>query len=216
MAAAWRPGGRRLLRPALAVGDLHDGLGPQLASQALTIDAIARLLDRDPQRAALLLQDLKTQAQDAIRDIREIVYGLRPPALDDLGLVEAIREAALRAEQAGVTVAVEAGPLPPLPAAVEVAAYRIVQEAITNSLRHGRPGRITVRLRPAAGQLQVEIEDNGAGIAEGAQAGVGMRSMRERAAELEGTLLIDRLGRGVRVRAELPLNSSQDEIHTSS
>lgn len=189
--------------------ELHDGLGPQLASQTLTIDAIARQMERDPARAAALLQDLKHQSQDAIRDIREIVYELRPPALDDLGLVGAIEESAHRAEQAGVVVGVEAGDLPPLPAAVEAAAYRIVQEAMTNSLRHAGPTQIAVRLRATGSALEIEIEDDGGGMAAGTRPGVGIRSMRERAEELGGALQIDspagEAARGTRVRAALPL-----------
>ena len=74
--------------------DLHDGLGPQLSSQALTIDAVRALMKRDPEAAEELLLDLKAQAQDAVSDIRRLVYGLRPPALDDLGLLGALRESA--------------------------------------------------------------------------------------------------------------------------
>src|SRR5690606_33051396 len=115
--------------------DLHDGLGPQLASQTLTIDAIVRHMDRDPEQAKALLLDLKHQAQDAIRDIRRIVYELRPPALDDLGLVDAVREFAARTTQAGIPAHVTSPErLPTLPAAVETAAFRIVQEGLTNAV----------------------------------------------------------------------------------
>ena len=116
--------------------DLHDGLGPQLSSQALTIDAVRALMRQDPDTAEALLLDLKQQAQDAVADIRRLVYALRPPALDDLGLIGVLRETAAQYGQNGLVVSVDVPePLPPLPAAVEVAAYRIVQEAMNNVAR---------------------------------------------------------------------------------
>ena len=127
--------------------DLHDGLGPQLASQALTIDAARALMARDPAAADALLRDLKAQTQSAVADIRRLVYDLRPPALDDLGLVPALREAAARLARTGLQIAVDAPePLPSLPAAVEVAAYRIAQEALTNAVRHSGARECAVRL----------------------------------------------------------------------
>ena len=105
--------------------DLHDGLGPQLSSQALTIDAVRALMRRDPDSAEALLLDMKQQARGAVADIRRLVYALRLPALDDLGLVGALRETAAQHGQNGLDVSVDASELPPLPAAVEVAVYRI-------------------------------------------------------------------------------------------
>ncbi|HSM54885.1 MAG TPA: histidine kinase, partial [Candidatus Sulfomarinibacteraceae bacterium] len=191
--------------------DLHDGLGPHLASQTLTIDAIGKLLTRDPQRAQALLQDLKTQSKTAVHDIRRLVYDLRPPALDELGLVGALREGAARQSQNGLSITVEApSSLPPLPAAVEVAAYRIAQEAVNNVLRHAQADTCTVRLamvqasEPQA--LRVEIADDGRGIAPDYRAGVGLQSMRERAAELGGSFDVESpSGGGTRVTAVLPL-----------
>jgi signal transduction histidine kinase len=134
--------------------DLHDGLGPQLASQALTIDAIAKLLTRDPQRAAALLQDLKAQAHAAIEDIRRVVYGLRPPALDELGLSGALEEQAARQSRNDLCFSlISPERLPPLPAAVEVAAYRIALEAMTNVVRHARARHCCVRLSLENGHM---------------------------------------------------------------
>jgi len=116
---------------------LHDGLGPQLSSQALTIDAALALMRRDPDAAEEMLLELKVDAQDAVTDIRRLVYGLRLPALDDLGLLGTIRETAEQYGAKGLSVRVEAPEsLPPLSAAVEVACYRIFQEALTNVARH--------------------------------------------------------------------------------
>ena len=190
--------------------DLHDGLGPQLSSQALTVDAAIALMGRDPDAAKNLLLDLKADAQDAVADIRRLVYGLRPPALDDLGLLGALGETAAQYESKGLHVALEAPEnLPPLPAAVEVAAFRIAQEALTNVARHAAAETCAVRLAVDVDRLRLEIQDDGRGIAAGGaplQAGVGLTSMRERATELGGSLTVEPPpGGGTRVRATLPL-----------
>jgi signal transduction histidine kinase len=189
--------------------DLHDGLGPQLSSQTLTIDAVRTLMKRDPDSAEELLVALKEQAQDAISDIRRLVYDLRPPALDDLGLIGALRESAAQYGHNGLDVRLKAeGKLPSLPAAVEVAAYRITQEAVTNVVRHAGARACVVSLAvdedPKA--LHLEVRDDGRGIGEDRDAGVGLASMRERAAELGGSLIVEPLiGCGTVVRATLPL-----------
>jgi signal transduction histidine kinase len=193
--------------------DLHDGLGPQLSSQALTIDAVRKLMRRDPDAAEELLLDLKADAQEAVADIRRLVYGLRPPALDDLGLLGSLRETAEQYGQKGLRVSVEAPErLPPLSAAVEVAAYRIAQEALTNVARHAEADRCTVSLAvDEAGGLCLEVRDDGRGIAgpredSSVGSGVGLTSMRERAAELGGSLLVEPLPEGgTLVNARLPL-----------
>jgi signal transduction histidine kinase len=187
--------------------DLHDGLGPQLASLTLKLDAARNLLAHDPAAADALLVELKDQTQTAIADIRRLVYDLRPPALDQLGLVPALREHALtRKALNGLQIAVEASePWPALPAAVEVAAYRIVLEALTNVERHARARRCVVRLT-LDDALQLEIADDGVGLSPGYQAGVGLTSMRERAAELGGSCTIESASDGgTRVLARLPL-----------
>ncbi len=189
--------------------DLHDGLGPQLSSQTLTIDAVRSLMRRDPDAAEELLVDLKSQAQDAIFDIRRLVYSLRPPALDDLGLLGALRESAAQYGHNGLDVRVDAPEeLPALPAAVEVAAYRIFQEAVTNVARHAQAGSCTVSLTvdEAANLLRLEVRDDGRGMPEDRNPGVGLASMRERAAELGGRMSVEALPEGgTVVRAQLPL-----------
>ena len=186
--------------------DLHDGLGPQLATLTLKLDAARNLLVHEPQAADTLLAGLKAQTQGAIFDIRRLVYDLRPPALDELGLVPAIREQATNYSQNGLNVSVEAPEsLPPLPAAAEVAAYRIVQEALTNVVRHARARACRIRLS-AGDELRLEITDDGIGLPEDRHAGVGLFSMRERAAELGGTCELASIPTGgTRVLARLPL-----------
>jgi signal transduction histidine kinase len=188
--------------------DLHDGLGPQLASLTLTLAAARELLRHDVDAADKLLRELSSHTQAAIADIRRVVYDLRPPALDDLGLVLALSEQAAHYRQAGLQITIDAPDhLPPLPAAAEVAAYRIVQEALTNVVRHAQAQTCVVRLT-LGDALIVEIRDDGVGLPPGGRAGVGLTSMRERTAELGGTCQIEsRPGRGTCIHARLPLPS---------
>lgn len=186
--------------------DLHDGLGPQLASLALKAAAASNRLPKEPEAAARLLGEIKAQAQAAIGDIRQLVYDLRPLPLDQLGLASALRQHAASLSAAGpMEVRVECADLPPLPAATEVAAYRIALEALTNAARHGNATRCAVRLS-VNGRLRLEVTDNGRGIPDGRPAGVGLRSMRERAEELGGACRIENLPEGgAAVLVELPL-----------
>jgi signal transduction histidine kinase len=168
--------------------DLHDGLGPQLAAVALGVSTAERALARaDADRAAALLRGARDQLEGGVAEVRRLVHGLRPPALDDLGLLDALRTTGPAASgELAVRFAVD-GDLTGLPAAVEVAAYRIVQEALTNVLRHADVTAATVRLTVLDGALEVAVEDAGRGIPAQRTAGVGTTSMRERAEELGGT-----------------------------
>ncbi len=190
--------------------DLHDDLGPRLASMTLTIEAIARLVERDAAQARTMLHHLKEQAQEAVQEIRRLVHDLRPPALDDLGLTAALQECAARYAPSGVRITVEAPEsLPPLPAAVEVAAFRIAQEAMTNAVRHAQARTCRVTLQLEVGHLRVIIEDDGRGLPSDLEPGVGLHSMRERVDELGGWLTLnDRPGGGTLVEAWLPWGGS--------
>jgi signal transduction histidine kinase len=187
--------------------DLHDGLGPQLASQTLTITAAARLLRQDPDAAEALLQEANTHAQAATADIRRVVYGLRPPALDALGLIGALREQVQQYRSSGILITLETPEaLPPLPAAVEVASFRITQEALTNVVRHAHATHCAITF--AMGEtLALSITDNGRGIPSEQHAGVGLNSMRERAEELGGTFAVTpTVDGGTRILVRLPLS----------
>lgn len=189
--------------------DLHDGLGPTLAGVGLGLDVAASLIDRDPVGAKNLLADLKREAVGAVHDIRRLVYDLRPPALDELGLVAALRQQAERVSvrSPGLDVRIDASPsLPRLGAATEVAAYRIAMEAVSNTARHAHATHCRVHLRAEEDHLLLEIRDDGVGIAEGTRSGVGIAAMRERAAEIGGQCRVDIIGStGARVVALLPL-----------
>lgn len=185
--------------------DLHDGLGPALASVAWQAESARELVHADPSEAIQLLENTIDQAQSALTDIRRLVYGLRPPALDELGLAGAL-EQAVRPQQMDVTIEAPAQ-LPTLPAAVEVAAYRIVQEALKNAMEHGRAERCVVCLA-LDGNLCLTIGDDGQGLPEVVTPGVGLVSMRERAEELGGTFAIrPRQEGGTEVEVSLPLES---------
>jgi signal transduction histidine kinase len=185
--------------------DLHDGLGPQLSSQPLLMTSALMLLRQDPDEAEAILTSAITQSQEAISDIRRLVYALRPPALDDLGLIAAIEELFTQYRASGITFSIETPePLPPLPAAVEVACYRIVQEALTNVMRHAHAHTCVVRL-VCREQVTIEIIDDGQGLPPAYRHGVGLASMRERAEELGGGWIIEPApAGGTCVRAQIP------------
>jgi signal transduction histidine kinase len=190
--------------------ELHDGVGPTLAGIALNIEACTDLLESDPQGSIRQLERLKLDTRETIDEIRRIVYALRPPTLDELGLIGALREQARRLSGEGssgqpLRIDVAAHALPDLPAAVEVAAFRVASEGMANVQRHADARHCWIRLSCNAA-LHVEIADDGRGIGPDSSIGVGMTSMRERAAELGGELTIEpRDGGGTRVVAILPI-----------
>jgi signal transduction histidine kinase len=188
--------------------DLHDGLGAQLAGLNVQAGSLRRLIPRDPDAAEELVVELREELRTAISDIRRLVYDLRPPALDDLGLVEALRQLAERygSKDDPLRVVVDAPEdLPNLPAAVEVAVYRIVQEALTNVARHAQAHSCFVWFAVNE-EVGLEIVDDGVGIPAKPSAGVGLSSMRERASELGGSCVVEHAPEGgTRVLVRLPL-----------
>ena len=186
--------------------DLHDGLGPALSGVVFRLESARLLVDRDPAAATDHIDATTHHVQEVVADVRRLVHDLRPPALDDRGLVGALAQLAEGLATDGLQVRVEATDLGTLSAAVEVAAYRIAGEALTNIARHSGAAHGTVRLGVADGDLLVEVADDGTGIDVDAQAGVGMLSLRERASELGGhTEVTCPPGGGTVVRARLPL-----------
>lgn len=187
--------------------DLHDGLGPSLASITLKLDAARNLLTLDPPAADTLLVNLKRQTQVAVTDIRRLAYELRPPSLDELGLIPALREQAEQYTDNGLLITIEAPEqLPLLSAAVEVAAYRITQEALTNVVRHAQAHSCNIHFALDNG-LSIEVCDDGRGIPPGQRLGVGLTSIRERAAELGGSCEIETVPTGgTRIDVRLPLS----------
>lgn len=199
---------RRLYR------DLHDGLGPTLASQTFRFDQALEMLTVDPETAAQILQELKAQTQGLVLEIRRLVYALRSSTLDELGLVGSLREAVegFRGSSNGLQITLEADEqdLAGLPAAHEQAAERIALEALTNVVRHSNAYhcRLVLRVQPGTPrQLVMKIEDDGRGLPEHYSPGVGIFSMIQRAEALEGSVRFEpNHPNGTRVVARLPFS----------
>jgi signal transduction histidine kinase len=188
--------------------DLHDGLGPQLASLGMQIQAARDLIATDPPRAIELLSELLNQTESAVEDIRRVAHKLRPPVLDALGLLGALRVHADAEQLVRVRLDIP-HELPELTAAVEVAAYHITLEALHNVASHAGASRCTVRMRHESDALYLKIADDGSGIPADHNIGVGLSSMRERAAELGGACTVETAATGGTViRAVLPTNSA--------
>ena len=187
--------------------DLHDGIGPALAGLTLKTETARALLPPGSNSASRQLHDLSEEIRRTVVDVRRLVEGLRPPALDELGLAGACTQAVERLT-AGAALAVSvhtSGDLPALPAAVEVAAYRIVVEAVTNTVRHAsaRHCQVSLVLTPAG--LAVTVTDDGTGLRTPGDHGSGLAIMRERAEELGGAATVNDAVPGVIVAAQLPV-----------
>jgi signal transduction histidine kinase len=196
---------RRLLRR-----NLHDSIGPTLAALNLRSGAIRKLIASDPATADAQMGELREQIREVIADIRRVVHNLRPPALDELGLLSAIHEQARQFSAGDFKVFVDAPEmLPPLNAAAEVAAFRIVSEGLANVLRHAQAHNCWIRIVLEREMLTVEILDDGVGMDPGKSLGVGLMSMRQRALELGGRCIFQSAPQqGTLVRASLPLRGS--------
>lgn len=187
--------------------DLHDGLGPTLAAQQLKLGA-ARVALYDVKRVDALLLELENGVERAIAEVRQVVDELRPPAIDDLGLFEAIHQ---RVQDltggSGIKMTLDFhGPLPELLAAVEVASYRIVIEAVMNVLKHAQAQACQIELKVLETSLWITVQDDGIGQARLNETGVGIGAMRERCEELGGRFEINTAETGgVRILAMLPL-----------
>ncbi len=186
--------------------DLHDGLGPLLTGLRLNLDAAQAQLQTDPEKAREHLSTARRTSAEVISDLRGLVYGLRPPALDELGLGGALRtQLAAITHGADLDLTLEVVDDSSLPAAVEVAVYRTATEAVTNVVRHGRARRCRVSTARTHGDVVLQIDDDGQ-ISDTWQPGLGLTAMRERAVELGGTFLASSGPDGFHVRATYPRN----------
>ena len=188
--------------------DLHDGLGPTLAGLRMQLSALRHSVRDDPAAAEALIDSLRDDVRAATADIRRLVYDLRPPLLDEHGLLGAIRH--LSGTLDGVTLTIDApAGLPPLPAAVEVAVYRIAAEAVQNVAKHAGANTCAIQIALGEAALTLRIMDDGAGLPADYAAGVGFISMRERAAELGGHVTVEpAAGGGTCVLATIPCKVS--------
>jgi signal transduction histidine kinase len=191
--------------------DLHDGVGSALAGMTMQLGAARTLLATGrPEPAADLVGAVEQQLAGCAAEVRRAIRDLRPPALDEHGLVVALRQETTRFDrELHIDIDAPDDAVARLPAAVEVAALRIAVEAVTNAARHARARRCVVTVRRSAAAIELEVTDDGCGIAAGTDSGVGMHSMRERAAELNGEWSVSPgPERGTRVRARLPVQQS--------
>jgi signal transduction histidine kinase len=189
--------------------DLHDELGPTLAALALEIES-ARDAVEGSSEVYGTLDRAAARARESVADVRRLVYDLRPPTLDDLGLVGALRQRAQHLSSGGLRIEVEASELGELPAATEAAAYRIVSEAFANAVRHSGATRCSAALTVTGRALAIRVVDDGRGLDPTDPAGVGLASMRERAEELGGMFETRKGdgGSGTEIRARLPLGDA--------
>lgn len=187
--------------------DLHDGLGAQLAALVMQVGIARKAIANDAVAADRMLDELQDEMRGAIGDIRRLIHGLRPPALDEFGLVSALRSRLLafqHGDEEGISIRLVAPePFPALTAATEVAIFRIVEEAVTNVVKHARARSVTISLACDDG-VRLRIEDDGVGIGKDRGQGVGLHSMRERTEEVGGRLEVRSDGDGTSVEAWFP------------
>ncbi|MBV9773318.1 MAG: HAMP domain-containing protein [Gemmatimonadetes bacterium] len=190
--------------------ELHDETAQMLAALLIRVRIVRN--SSDPEALDTLLEEMRQEIGRSLEGIRRFARGLRPPALDELGLGPAVESHARNlSESVGIGIRVEADPLEgALTPEAELAIYRIVQEALSNVVRHSGATRATVRLARASGAVVATVQDDGrgfdvAGVMAGDRQGLGLFGMQERAAYLGGKVEIDsRAGVGTRVRAEVP------------
>jgi signal transduction histidine kinase len=192
--------------------DLHDGLGPALAGHLLRLDVLAARV-RGDDAAAASVDEMRTELRGTVDEIRRVVEGLRPPALDELGLVGALEQVGARISRtSSMQTSVTAAELPALPAAVEVAAFRIVSEAITNAVKHAAARHCSVTMSAVESSLRIVVSDDGCGLDGIAPQGHGLHTMRERAEELRGRLTVAPGAEGgTVVEATLPLPRQREQ-----
>ena len=185
--------------------DLHDGLGATLAGLRLQVETAQDLCEQPA--VDRLLESAVDGIAQAVAEVRAITDGLRPAALDELGLARALSALADRVRTPGLDVEADIAEHVTADPAVEVALHRIAAEALANAARHSGAGRVALRLRDGA-HVELEVADDGVGLdsAAGAVAGsgLGLASMRQRAEEVGGTLRVLTSGSGTTVRALLP------------
>ena len=189
--------------------DLHDDVGPTLAGLTMQLGILRTLVRTEPDASADRLALLQAAARRALESVRRVVHGLRPPALDDLGLVGALRQLA---DSLGLCARFPDDDPPRLPAAVEVAGYRIGAEALHNVARHAGTDQVEVSVRVEDGELVLRVRDGGTGIDPDRTAGVGSIAMQERVDELGGSLRVESTPAGTTVEARLPALVGEPEV----
>lgn len=194
--------------------EIHDGPAQLLANVVLRIDVCQRLADQDPSRVRDELQQLKELVRISLQDVRKVIFDLRPMALDDLGLVPALRAYA-KEFQARTTIEVDLaayGAERRFDPAFEVAVFRLIQESLTNVDKHAQATKVWVTIEAKNHELRATVKDNGIGFdveearRQGAGVKFGLTGMRERAELIGGRLTLEsEPGAGTRIQFEFPL-----------
>jgi signal transduction histidine kinase len=195
--------------------ELHDVLAHNISLISVQAGSALHVMDRKPEQARIALEAIETASRDAMSELRSVLNILQQPdeaaprtPSPSIARLDALTS---QAKAAGLDVRVEIdGERQPLPQPIDAAAYRIVQEALTNVLRHARASAATVRLRYRDGGLTIEVDDDGIGAAArtNGDGGTGIAGMRERALALGGEIEAGRLpGRGFRITARLPIEA---------
>ncbi|HEX8519758.1 MAG TPA: histidine kinase [Pseudonocardia sp.] len=207
-AAASRAAQRRLVENSAAVRrqvarDLHDGAQQRLITLLISLQMAREEIGADPARGLDLIDDAAEQAQLAIDELRELAAGLHPPVLAHRGLVAAVEALAARA---ALPVSVVGTVARRMPEAVEINAYFVVAEALTNTVKHARASRAWVTIGVEDADLSVEVRDDGIGGAAADGSGSGLAGLADRIGALGGRLVLDSPpGRGTTVCARIPL-----------
>jgi signal transduction histidine kinase len=203
--------------------ELHDGVGPALASMNLRLRALLELLaGEDPEARGIVaaeIEELAGLATDYVRDVRRLIYDLRPAALDELGLVPALRETLLRRQrEEGLAIGLRADEGERLPATVETALFRFVQEAVTNAVKHADAQTVNIDLTREKDGVRLRVVDDGCGFdPQGARSShqVGLWSMRERVEQLGGAFELQSApGQGTMLSAWVPLTEEENDPWT--
>jgi len=188
--------------------ELHDAVSQKLFSIRAHTRAASVLVSRDPERAGAALSAVSELVAEAQAELRAVIEGLAPPALGE-GLASSLRHYADLAGRAhGVGVSVAERSVPPLDPVVEVAVYRVAQEALHNALRHSGGRCVAVRISGSPRRMVLEVTDDGSGFDPSAVGGtgLGLESMRQRAAAVSGTVRVTSApGQGTRIRLEVPV-----------
>ncbi|MEM7738141.1 MAG: histidine kinase [Deinococcota bacterium] len=186
--------------------DLHDGLGPTLASTALQLETVQDLIYSKPDESVTVLKTIEEKMTATLAEVRSLVHDLYPTAIDQLGLQEALRTELSSFEHDDLSIGFNVtGNLENLPAATEVASYRIIMEAVHNIVKHAKASQAEIRMKSQSMNLHIHICDDGVGLAAPTADGLGLQSIRERAEELGGSVeFVDGQRGGTCVLVSLP------------
>ncbi len=188
--------------------ELHDSVSQTIFSLTLTAQAARILVDRDPGRIPQLLDHLQSLSQNALAEMRSLIEHLRPPPLQERGLIPALRShIEERKSRDGLSVTLQADIQTQLPEAIEEGLFRIVQEALNNIVKHARTDSAAVTVKESDGSISLLVEDHGAGFdlaaARNARGHIGLSSMEERVKALGGSMKVDSApGAGTRIIIE--------------